>query len=95
VLHFNYHNVKIGKGRNTDQVVIKGEITNSSGRDFNAVASRVVLFAKNTAISNSVFVINGMPNGMTRPFEKIIDELEYSQIGKDITHFEIQAESGF
>lgn len=95
MLNFDYHNVKIDRGKNTKHVVVSGEVTNRSGKSYSTVAGRIVLFIKNTAISNTVFVINELPSGSSKPFEKIIDELDYNQIGKDITRYEIYTESGF
>ena len=91
--NLEYHNVTIGKVKNADQIAVKGEISNYSDKGYNTVAVRIILFAKNTIIANTVFTINGIPNGSTRPFERTIEELVYSQIGKDITRFEISTES--
>ena len=95
MLNFDYHNVKIEKGKNTNEVIVSGEVTNHTGRSYATVAGRIVLFIKNTAISNTIFVVNGLSTGTTKPFEKMIDELDYNQVGKDITNFEIYTESGF
>ena len=95
MLNFDYHNVKIEKGKNTNEVVVRGEVTNHTGRNYATIAGRIVLFIKNTAISNTIFVVNGLSTGATKPFEKVIDELDYGQVGKDITNFEIYTESGF
>jgi len=92
---FDYHNVKIEKAKDTSQVLVKGEVTNCSGRGYNTVAVRVVLFVKSTTISNTIFAINGLSNGATKSFEKVIDELDYNEVGKDITHHEIYTESCF
>lgn len=95
MLNFDYHNIKIEKGKNTNQVVVRGEVTNCTGKNYTTVAVRIVLFIKNTAIANTVFVINGLPNSSSKPFEKVIDELDYNQVGRDITRHEIYTESGF
>ena len=91
--NFDYHNVKIEKSKDTDQLIVKGEISNFSNQSYNSVAVRIILFVKNIIVANTVFTINGMPIGSTKTFERIIEELEYSQIGKDITRFELYTES--
>ena len=95
MLNFDYHNVRIEKAKDGKEVVVRGEVTNQSGRNYATIAGRILLFIKNTAISNTIFVVNGLSIGATKPFEKVIDDLDYSQVGKDITHFEIYTETGF
>jgi len=95
VLNLDYHNIKIEKYENTDQIIVRGEVTNNTGRSYNAVAVRLVLFIKNIAIASIVFAINGLPNGGSREFEKIIEDLEYGQVAKDITHYEMYTESAY
>ncbi len=91
--NLEYHNITIGKVKNADQLVVKGEITNSSEKEYNTVAVRVILFVKNIIVANTVFTVNGLPNGSTRAFERNIEDLMYSQIGKDITRYEVYTES--
>ena len=91
--NLEYHNVVIGKVKNADQIVVKGEISNYSEKAYNTVAVRIILFVKNVIIANTVFAVNGIPNGSTKAFERIIEDLVYSQIGKDITRYEIYTES--
>jgi proteasome assembly chaperone (PAC2) family protein len=93
--NLDYHNVKIEKYENTDQIVVKGEVANNSDRTYNAVAVRLVIFIKNIAIANVVFTINGLPKGANREFEKVIDDLEYEQVIKDITRYELYTESAY
>ncbi len=95
MLNFNFHNVKIKKDKSSNSLIVTGEITNLGGKNYATIAGRILLFVKNTAISNTIFVVNGLTSGTTKSFEKIIDELDYSQVGKDITHHEIYIESGF
>jgi len=93
--NFDFHNVEIGKSRDLDEVVIKGEIYNSSEKSYNTVAVRVILFVNNIIIANTVFTINGLTNGSSKAFERKIEELVYSQIGRDINRYEIYVESSF
>ena len=93
MLNLDYHSIAIEKSETTSQIVIKGEVTNNSGKSYAAVAVRIVLFIKNICIGNAVFMINGLPKGATKAFAKIMDDLEYDQIAKDITHYEIYTDS--
>lgn len=91
----NFYNVNIGKADSGNQVVVKGDVENRSGRNYNAVAIRIILFVKNIPIANSVAVVNGLPNAGTKSFEKYMEELEFDKIGKDISRYEIYAESAY
>ena len=95
MLNLDYHNIKIDKYENTNQIVVKGEVTNNSGRSYNSVAVRVILFIKNISIANVVFTINGLLNGGNKEFEKVIEDLEYDHVAKDITRYEIYTESAY
>jgi len=93
LLNIEYANITIGKAQQSHQIVVKGEITNRAGRHYSAVASRIVLFIKNIPIANTVFVVNGLPNGATKTFEKSIEDLDYDQVAKDITRYDVYPES--
>ena len=93
--NFDFHNIKVDKDKFSNSIIVTGEITNLGGKNYSTIAGRIVLFVKNTAISNTIFVVNGLTSGTTKSFEKVIDELDYSQVGKDITHHEIYIETGF
>lgn len=95
MLNFDYHNVKIGKAKDTDQIMVTGEISNFSDNSYNTVAVRVILFVQNIIISNTVFSVNGLTSGSTKAFELTVEDLQYSRIGKDITRYEIHTESYF
>ena len=96
MLNFKFQNIKVEKGNiGANEVVVRGEVTNRSGRSYNTVAARIVVFVKNMAISNTVFAINGLSAGSTKQFEKVIEDLAYSQVGKDITSCEITVDSAF
>jgi hypothetical protein len=92
---FDFYNVKIEKAEGSNDLIIKGEITNRSGRSYNAVAIRAILFVKNIQIVNAVVVVNGLLVGQTKRFEKTIEELEYDKVYKDITRYEMYIESAY
>ncbi len=92
---FYFNNVKVKKHDEDKWLMLKGEVTNASGKGYSAVSFRAVLFARTIPIANIAFVINGLGIGQTRMFEVQIGELEFEKIGKDITKFDLYAESGY
>jgi len=88
-----YHNVKIERLKNSNQVILKGEITNDSGKAYNAVAVRIILFVKNVITVNEVFLINNLPEGSTKAFERHIYDLKLDQSFDDITRYELFTET--
>lgn len=93
--NFDYYNVCFIKAESSNQLVIRGEVKNNSGRDYNAVAIRILLFNKNILLLNTIIVVNGLPNGFTKDFYKQIEELEYHRVANLITRYEIYTESAY
>ncbi len=93
--NFSYYHIEIGKAENSKEVVVRGDITNDSDRGYATVAVRIILFKKNVTVANVIFTVNGLPAGATKGFEKTIEELDYYEVGKDITRYDIYTESAF
>ncbi|MBU0547191.1 MAG: FxLYD domain-containing protein [Candidatus Omnitrophica bacterium] len=93
--NFSYYHIEIGKSDNTKEVVVKGEVTNNSDKSYTTVAVRIILFKKNVTVANMVFTVHGLPAGTTKAFKKTIEELEYEQVGKDISRYDIYTETAF
>lgn len=89
----NYHNVKIERFKNSNRLILKGEITNDSGKSYNAVAVRAMLFVKNVIVVNEVFSINDLPYKATKAFERHIYDLLPGQSFEDITRYELFTEN--
>ncbi len=89
----DYYNVKLERLKNSNRVFLKGEITNNSGKSFNTVAVRIMLFVKNVITNNEVFLINDLPNGATKAFERHVYDLTPGQSFEDITRYEIFTEN--
>lgn len=85
----------LAKADSGKQLVIRGDIRNNSGRNYNAVAVRVILFNRNLPLVNTVVVVNGLPNGATKMFEKYVEEIDYTQIHTLINRHEIYVESAY
>lgn len=92
---FYFNNVKIKKHDAEKWLMVKREVSNESGKDYNVVSFRMVLFIRTIPVANAAFVVNGLRNGQTRIFEVQIGELEYGKIGRDISKFDLYAESGY
>lgn len=92
---FRYDNAGFKKDTEGDRLVVSGEITNTSGKKYNAVVFRLILFIKDIPISNTVITIHGFRSGQTKRFEKRAGDLEYSRVAKEISRYEIYPESGY
>jgi hypothetical protein len=93
--NINFYNVTVSKADNTNQVVVRGEVENRSGRNYNAMAIRIILFKKSIVIASTITVVNGLFSGKTKNFEKTVEDLDYTLIFKDITHWEVIVESTY
>jgi hypothetical protein len=88
-----YHNIKVERFKNSNRLILKGEITNDSGKSYNTIAVRIILFVKNVIVVNEVFPIHDMPNGTTKAFERHIYDLLPGQSLNDITRQELFTEN--
>ena len=91
--NLNYHNIKVERFKSSNRVILKGEITNDTGKSYNAVAVRVIFFVKNVITVNEVFLVNGLPHGVTKAFERHIYDLLPNQSMDDITRYELFTEN--
>jgi len=89
----DYYHVKIERFKNSNRIILKGEITNGSGKSYNTVAVRIMLFVKNVISVNEVFLVNDLPHGVTKAFERHIYDLLPGQSFDDITHYELFTEN--
>jgi len=92
---FRYDNISFKKDTEGDRLVVSGEITNISGKNYNAVVFRLILFIKGAPIGNIIITIHGFRSGQTKRFEKRTGDLEYSKVAKEISRYEIYPESGY
>lgn len=95
VRNFIYRNIAFKKYEQSEYLVMRGEITNKTGKDYNSVVFRIILFIKNRPHGYGIATINGFNSGQTRSFETLISELNYAEVIKDITGFEIFPESAY
>ena len=95
MVNIYYNNVKIEQYENTNQVIVKGQVVNAGARTYNAIAVRLIIFTRNVAIANVVFTINGLLQNSSKEFSKVLDDLDYKQVAKSITHYEVYTESAY
>jgi hypothetical protein len=100
-MRFLYNNISFKPGSNNNDegsLVVTGEITNDSGRDFNAVVFKMVLFIKTRCIGHLTITMNGFRNGQTKTFREMVSELELVpgfKIMPELIRYEIYPESAY
>lgn len=93
--NFNFYNISFARAEHSNQLLVRGEIQNRSGRSYAAVAIRVILFNKNIPLVSTVIVVNGLPDGQSKSFDKRIEEVTYDKALKIMTRNEILVESAY
>ena len=93
-MNFTYGNVKFKRQEEGTGLMMTVEITNNSGRNFNSVVFRIVVFIKTMPIASLALTVNGFAMGQTKVFERRIEELEY-KITPEITRYEVYPESAY
>ncbi len=97
-MRFLYNNVSFKQAADEGSFVVRGEITNNSGKDFNAVVFRMVLFIKTICIGRLTITMNGFRNGQTKIFKELVSELGLgsgSKIRPEVIRYEICPESAY
>ena len=67
---FHYADVTLKRQVDGQGMLVTGEIINKSGKNYNAVAFRIILFIKDIFIGSATVTINGFCTGQRRRFEK-------------------------
>jgi len=91
---FDFYNVTLEKTED-NRILVRGEITNRSGKPIAAAAIRVMLFVRSICIANAVVTVNGLPMSATKTFQRTFDDLEYDKIAHEITKYEIYTDSAY
>jgi len=87
-------NIIYEKDKISNSAVITGEITNRSGKDYNAVVFKIILFIREKPVGHGMMTINGFSNGETKVFSKLIREADFRHITQS-ARTEIIAESAY
>ncbi len=90
-----YYNIRFSKAEGSNDLLISGEVKNGSGRNYNAIAVRIILFHKQIPLVNVVVLINGLVNGQTKHFQKSVEEISYDQMSPQITRYEAVTDSAY
>ena len=97
-LRFLYDNVSFQQNAQEASLVVTGDITNNSGKDFNAVVFRMILFIKTGRIGRLTITMNGFRNGQTRTFRELVGEVELGhglKIAPELIRYEIYPEGAY
>jgi hypothetical protein len=97
-MRFLYNNVSFQPNASEGSFVATGDITNNSGRDFNAVVFRMTLFIKTRHIGQLTITMNGFRNGQTRTFRELVGELSSGsgfKIAPELIRYEIYPEAAY
>jgi hypothetical protein len=97
-MRFFYNNVSFKQAADEGSFVVTGEITNNSGKDFNAVVFRTVLFIKTICIGRLTITMNGFRNGQTKTFRESVSDFESRisfKITPEVIRYEICPESAY
>ncbi len=93
MLKFNFYHVRFTRGKSEKYLVISGDVENLSGKDFNTVAIRVIIFGGNKAMLNTTIMLRGVNYNQTKAFYKQIDVADVNELLEKITRYEIHVES--
>lgn len=97
-MRFLYNNVNFKQDVQESALVVTGDITNDSGKDFNAVLFRMTLFIKTRCIGNLTITMNGFRNGQTKTFRESVGALELRtgvKMAPGLLRYEIFPESAY
>jgi hypothetical protein len=92
---FSFENVNFRKDNSEDLLIVSGEVTNKTGRDYSSVVFRLIVFAKDIPLGHTLVTINGFGNGRMKRFERRFESLIYSQVNTKISNYETTFEGGY
>jgi hypothetical protein len=91
---FSFYNINFKRKGAGKWVFVQGEIQNESNRDYNTALFRLAVFDKSVLMWTGVIKITGFRKKQTRPFEILMEGLEYRSVSR-ISRHEICFESGY
>jgi len=97
IKNFFVNNVTFRKQDLGEGLIVSGEIANKTGKNFQSVVFRIVIFVKNKSLpaGRTLLTINGFSTGQVRVFEKKMEDLAYNEVINSITNCEILVESAY
>lgn len=94
-MFFPYRNIQFKKHPEEKWLMVTGELTNASDKNYHAIVFRIILFIKNIPVGNTTVTINGFYAGQTRTFEAQMGELEYQRLIRETIRCEIYPETAY
>ena len=91
---FSFYNIVFKRKGTGKWVAAQGEIQNDSNKDYNTAMFRLSVFDKNILIWTGVIKIMGFRKKQVRPFELLMEGLEYRSLSA-ISRHEMFFESGY
>ena len=95
MLKFNFYHIRFTRGKSEKHLVISGEVENLSGKDFNSVAIRLIIFGGNKSMLNTVIILRGVNHGQIRAFYKQVDVGNVNELLEKITRHEMLVEGAY
>jgi hypothetical protein len=92
--NFLVTNILFEKDKISNSLVVTGEITNKTGKDYSAVVFRVIVFIREKPMGHTMMTLNGFSNGETKMFAKLVREVDFRKITQS-ARCEIIAESAY
>jgi len=93
-MRFVYRNIQFQKHPKKNWVIVRGDIHNDSGKGYNSVAFRMVIFIKGMQVVSTNITVHNFGAGKNRSFEKSIEGLDYKLI-ESIVRYEINPEGAY
>ena len=90
--NFSYYNIQTKRPAAGSGIVVTGDIHNETSKDYHTAVFKLVVFAGQESIASSVVKVQGFRGHGTKSFEILIEELDFSQVGK-ITKCDLLFES--
>lgn len=92
--NFAYYEITFRKHEEPNKIYVSGEIKNNTELNYAVALFRIVLFAQNSVVANSIIKIAGLGTGKAKPFEVTVEGISEAQLTR-ITRWEIMFESGY
>lgn len=98
---FNYDNIRYRYEPERKRVVISGEITNLSGRNYISIVFKMILFIRSRPIGNLTITIRAFGDGRTKTFEEAVQEMDLAplvlpeMLRPDIVSYDIYPEEAY
>ena len=94
IKRFEYNNIEF-KRSSEGWLIVKGDVMNSSGKNYNSVVFRIILYIKAIPIGNTTMTIKGFYNSQTKAFERQVEELKFDAVANQNPSCQFYVESAY